>query len=426
MFSAVICASRFLHIQFTHGKNLAFPYVLNSAGADLGQSNHGITHSSPQVGQRASCRVAITDLSSLDRTTLGEWDNLSRESEYPNPYFSPWFLRPALKWLDPEKAVHLMLFRDEQTDTLHGVIPVVAGSTYARLPLRHLAVWKNNHLYNGTPLIRMGYARQTMNALVDWIGTCPMGIRFLRFTQLAADGPIYHALTAACSDRSRDMFFQSRLSRPVLRAGHDFDTLLSASQSAKQRAELRRRIKRFGETGAVTLEENPLTPQAAPALCDAFIQMENAGWKKDGEDGFALAKSDAEQQFFKEVMRNAAEHGQAIATVLSRDSEPVAISLSLRDQDMQFGFKTAFDLDHAKASPGIQLFHETTRRATAAKDISLYDSCAVPGHSVLDKFWPDRLDYVQVNIPARGKKNTHLVRFAAHAEALKGHWATKK
>ena len=355
----------------------------------------------------------------MSAATLAEWHSLSEEPERPNPFFAPWFLRPAMKWLDPEKAVHLLLIHDDETGELVGLIPVVTGATYARLPLKHVSVWKNDHLYNGTPLIRLGYARQAMAALVGWIGTCPMGIRFLRFTQLAADGPVYHALTAACAHQDREMFLQSRQSRAVLRSGHKFDALLEAAQSSKQRSELRRRIKRFADTGTVELTERKVTPCTADALSEAFLSLENTGWKSNNDEGFALAKTANSRAFFLEVMRNAAEAGKSSATVLTRDSSPVAIGYSLRDQDMMFGFKTAFDRSHAKASIGIRIFHETTRRMLQTREISLYDSCAMPGHPVLDKLWPDRLDYVQVNVPARGVQNTHLVRFAAQVESVK-------
>lgn len=363
--------------------------------------------------------MSVADPLALPAETLAEWESLWRDSERPNPYFAPWFLKPAMEWLDPENTVRLILITDRTNGTLAGLIPVVAGSRYARLPLKHVSVWKPDHLYNGTPLVRLGYAKPAMDALIDWIGTCPMGIRFLRFTQLAADGPVYHAITAACSQHNRELFPQLRLARPALRQGRDDQALIEASQSTKHRAEMRRRFRRFAETGTVDLSEHTLTTATAPALIEAFLKLENSGWKKTAPSGTALAKTEAEQRFFTDMMMAAAAGGHAAATILSRDAEPVALSFSLRDQDMQFGYKTAFDRSLAKFSPGVQVFQETTRRMLGTPDISLYDSCAMPGHPILDGLWPDRLDYIQTIVPARGAHNTHLVRIGANAEALR-------
>lgn len=366
-----------------------------------------------------SCSVEITGVDDLDARTLSDWFTLSDDCEQPNPFFSPWFLRPAMRWLDKEDAVRLLLIRDDQTGQLIGLIPIIAGKTFAKLPLKHVAVWKNNHLYTGTPLIRMGYALRAMRALVDWIGTGPFGIRFLRFNQLPADGPVYHALRAACASCEREMSVQARDNRAVLRRGHKFETLLGASQSAKQAAELRRRFRRFDEAGRVEFNETFLSTGDAPALSEAFMRLENAGWKKTDEHGFALAKTEEETQFFREAIRSGAERGAIVASVLTLDESPVAIGFSLRAQDMLFGFKTAFDRQHAKFSPGKRIFHETTERMLADTRYSLYDSCAKPDHPMIDRMWPDRQEITQISVPARGTHNANILRVAKQATAGK-------
>lgn len=385
----------------------------------MAQRSASLAHDELYERAAQSCSVEIAGVDDLDALTLSDWFTLSDDCEQPNPYFAPWFLRPAMRWLDKEDAVRLLLIRDDQTGQLIGLLPVAAGKTYAKLPLKHFAVWKNNHLYNGTPLVRMGYALRAMRALVDWIGAGPDGIRFLRFDQLPADGPVYHALRAACAGCEREMSVKALHSRAVLRSGHKFETLLRASQSAKQAAELRRRFRRFDEAGRVEFQETILSPEAAPALSEAFMHLENAGWKKTEDQGFALAKTEEEAQFFRETIRCGAGHGAIVASVLTLDDTPVAIGFSLRSQDMLFGFKTAFDRQHAKYSPGTRIFHETTERMLADTRYSLYDSCAKPDHPVIDRMWPDRQTITQINVPARGAHNARVLRVAAQVAAGK-------
>ena len=100
------------------------------------------------------------------------------------------------------------------------------------------------------------------------------------------------------------------------------------------------------------------------------MRLENSGWEAEDGQGFALAKTIAERQFFRKIISLGAAQGAIVSTVLKRGGDPVAIGFSLRGQDMLFGFKTAFDRQHAKFSPGIRIFHETTRKMLGSGDYS--------------------------------------------------------
>jgi hypothetical protein len=361
--------------------------------------------------------VSVVKPETLDSRMLASWDSLYRDLAQPNPFFSPWFLRPAMRWLDPERSVHLILIKEPETGLLCGLMPVVVGPSYARIPMRHLSVWKNEHLYLGTPLVRSGHTTEVVRAVIDWIGTCPMGICFLRLTQLPADGPVHRALKVACQDRGRPLFVQKRQQRAILHGFQDFDAVLNAATSSKGRAELRRRLRRFGDLGSVSLEERTITEAEARALAEDFLRLESSGWKQSEYDGFALAKTEAGGRFLVEAMTGAAARGEMLGTVLALDDKPVAISLSLRGEHALFGFKTGFDVDYARFSPGIHVLHEATRRMLGDGKTALYDSCAKAGHPVLDTLWPDRQEVLQVNIPAGSRWGQTLLRVAVGAEA---------
>jgi len=377
-----------------------------------------MTRRADDAAPAAACTVSVADPAMLDARILADWDSLSREAEHPNPFFAPWFLRPAIRWLDPEGAVRLLLIHGGD-GALIGLMPVVPGATYAGLPVRNQSIWKNNHLYVGTPLIRSGTAMCAMAALLDWIGTGPHGDSFLRLTQFPAEGPVFRALTTLCAGRGRETFIRRRQLHAVLHRGHDFDTLFDAAHSTRQRAELRRRFRRFDEGGAVTVDETTLSPAAALPLAEAFMRLENDGWKGASETGFALAKSQAEAAFFRDVLRRGAAQGRILSTVVARDGAPVAISIALRGGDRSFGFKTAFDRAHAKSSPGVRVFHETTRRMLADPGCALYDSCAMPDHPLVDRLWPDRAETVEIDIPAAGRTPARVLRLATRMATTK-------
>lgn len=362
--------------------------------------------------------LSLIDPATLDSAMVDAWEGLARDAAQPNPFFAPWFLRPAITWLDTEKAVRLLVIHDAAGE-LAGLMPVVVASRYMQVPLRHLSVWKNKHLYTGTPLVRRGHACGAMRALVAWVGSPASGIYFLNLTQLTAPGPITQALRDACDEGGRVPVMRRRVVRAALNRGHDFEALMSASYTTKKRAELRRRFRRFDEGGAVSLTESLLAPGDVPALSAAFLDLEKQGWKGESPDGFALAKVENEAEFFRDMLRSGAAGGHVVATVLSRDGIPAAIGLTLRCGEGLFGFKTAFDREQARFSPGIRIFHETTRRMLADSTVATYDSCAMPDHPVINSLWPDRLDLLDLDIPAKGKIAPRLLHLATQMAQIK-------
>jgi Acetyltransferase (GNAT) domain len=64
--------------------------------------------------------------------------------------------------------------------------------------------------------------------------------------------------------------------------------------------------------------------------------------------------------------------------------------------------KIAHDEAFARYSPGVLLILEATRTLLARRDIACADSCAVPGHPMIDNIWRDRLPLADMLIAAPG------------------------
>jgi hypothetical protein len=67
-----------------------------------------------------------------------------------------------------------------------------------------------------------------------------------------------------------------------------------------------------------------------------------------------------------------------------------------------FSFKTAYDEDLARFSPGVLLQLENLALLDR-DDIALTDSCAAPDHPMIDHIWRDRREIVKVSIPIGGR-----------------------
>jgi len=362
--------------------------------------------------------VSVLDLSDVDAPFRAAWRALDDDLEVPNPFFAEWFLRPALAHLDAENAVRLCAVRRED-GALVALFPFEIGTRYARLPLRHVCIWRHGHAYDGTPLLRRGYGLAAFAAILDWLDGRPCGARFLRLTQLPYDETMRAIVNDACALADRPPREQSRVERAVLPAGGDYDATMAAAMPGKKRKELRRQERRFGELGVARFIDLPTSDPAIAQAAEDFIALESAGWKAAADHGEPLARSAAERAFFMEAMRAGAEEGTVSCLALTLDLDMVAMLFCLRSGTRLAAFKTSYDERHAAYSPGFRLLMEVTRRALTEPGGASIDSCARPGHPVVDRLWPARMPVVQLNIPTRHARDAALLDLAAGIERAK-------
>lgn len=362
--------------------------------------------------------VSVLSRHDLDARFRSEWRELDDDLALPNPFFAEWFLGPALDHLDGQDAVRLCIVRRAGGE-LVALFPFEMGTRYARLPIRHVAVWRHPHAYDGTPLLRRRWALAAFTAILDWIDTRPFGARFLRLTQLPYDAPVEKLVVDASALASRTPREQSRIERAILSVGEEYDALMATALPGKKRKELRRQERRFGELGSARFVDLPTAEQAMVQAASDFIDLENAGWKATAAHGEPLARSETECAFFTEAMRRGAREGAVSCLALALDTEMAAMLFTLRSGRHLAAFKTSYDERHAAYSPGMRLMMEATRRTLDEPGTRRLDSCARPGHPVVDRLWPERLPVVQLNIPTRHAGDAALLDLAAIVERTK-------
>ena len=62
-----------------------------------------------------------------------------------------------------------------------------------------------------------------------------------------------------------------------------------------------------------------------------------------------------------------------------------------------FSFKTAFDEDYARFSPGV-LLQQANLDLLDNRQVEWVDSCAAPGHPMIDSVWRERRALIWVNV----------------------------
>ncbi len=196
----------------------------------------------------------------------------------------------------------------------------------------------------------------------------------------------------------------------MLAAGQRPEDYYTAALSGKKRKELRRQLTRLSELGDIGF----LRQHDSDGLGDwveHFLELEAAGWK--GKAGSALAGLAATAGLFKQAMHGAAAQGRLERLALTLDGRPIAMLANFITPPGAFSFKTAFDEDYARFSPGVLLQCDNLLMLDR-QDIAWTDSCASADHPMIDHIWRERRAIGRVSIAIGGK-----FRRAAFAQLLK-------
>jgi hypothetical protein len=172
---------------------------------------------------------------------------------------------------------------------------------------------------------------------------------------------------------------------------------------------LRRRLAELGELESHVAADEPGVAEAA----QAYLALERAGWK--GRRGTALALDAALRGFFLDATRRFAGAGACRIASLRLDGRPVAAAVALLSGSRAFYWKTAYDEAYARFSPGVLV---TLDLGAALRDegrLDLVDSCAVPGHAMIEGLWQARRDIEDVLISLDPQMSDFAFRAAAAA-----------
>jgi CelD/BcsL family acetyltransferase involved in cellulose biosynthesis len=187
-----------------------------------------------------------------------------------------------------------------------------------------------------------------------------------------------------------------------LRVGPSARCYLEAALPRKKRKELGRQRRRLEEQGQVTVTELGGDGEAAKWM-DRFLALEAKGWK--GHGGHAFNRTAEGRQFFLEFMDHFLARDRAMLLALRVDGRDIAMKLNLLAPDRagSFAFKIAHDDSYARFSPGVLLeLHNIERLHDPRRGIAWMDSCADPGHPMIERVWSERRRIAYIMCSARG------------------------
>jgi hypothetical protein len=331
-----------------------------------------------------------------DAAFISAWDDLATHAAEPNIFSESWFLRPALEQFDAMDKVRLFTLWDG--DQLCGLMPLATLPRYGRWPIPHVQNWLHHNAFLGSPLVRKGYADCFWRELLTCLDTDPGQALFFHINGLTIGGEVARALEVICDAQRRRCALVQQTDRALLEHGLTPAAYYEQAVRSKKRKELRRQKNRLAEEGALTFTRDDSSTGLAE-WTEEFLALEKRGWK--GRNGSALASFPETRALFSEVLAGAAALGKVERLDLRLEGRPLAMLVNFHSPPGSFSFKTAFDEDFARYSPGVLLQIENLALLDRA-DIEWCDSCAAQGHPMIDSIWTGRRSIGRYSIAIGG------------------------
>jgi CelD/BcsL family acetyltransferase involved in cellulose biosynthesis len=283
----------------------------------------------------------------------------------------------------------IQLIEARRGGRLIGLLPFEIVHFYARLPVAVVQNWCHDQAFLGTPLVAAGEEQAFWAAAIDALNAADLPANLVHLWRMCEGGPVERALGAPAVHRRVRAFLQSDLSPAAY---------YEQAVRQKKRKELRRLRNRLADLGTIT--SRILDDRAQlDAWCDAFLALEQEGWK--GKEGTALACVPNGAAFFREALAAAWDEGRLQFRRLDVDGRPVAMLVNFLCPPGSFSFKTAFDESFAHFSPGV-LLQIDNLDLLDRPDIAWMDSCAAQDHPMIDSLWTERRAIIRVTVPLKG------------------------
>ena len=341
---------------------------------------------------------------------LHAWNTLAQFAIEPNPFHESWYLLPALRGLDTDETVQMLLF--EAGDMLAGMIPIAREPRYYGRRIPHLGSWTHPNCFLGAPLVAPGFERAFWRVLLEWADARTGNALFLHLSDLPLHGPLFEALTSELAEQARDFGIVYREERALLETEQTPEEYFTDSLSGKQRSELRRKLARLSEQGKVAFVRQS-DGEALNSWIDAFLTLEGAGWK--GITKSSLNSLSTTSTLFREALLGAAAQRKLQRRSLTLDDRPIAMMTSFLTPPGAFGYKCAFDEAYARYSPGMLLQCENLL-ILDRQDIRWFDSCCAPDNAMINHLWRERRAIGRISIAIGGSLRRACFRHLLKSE----------
>jgi CelD/BcsL family acetyltransferase involved in cellulose biosynthesis len=278
-----------------------------------------------------------------------------------------------------------------------------------------LAAPPYEYAFVSSPVIDPDYIDAVMPALFDAIANDAALPNVIHVEFLDGDSDSYRAIIGALGARKGHVLKLSEQPRPFLSAASE------RKRSGSTGKKLRQDWNRLSSCGAVDIA-NDRSGAGARAAFEVFLDLEARSWK--GAKGTALLSDADDATFTRRLIGDLGEHRSASVALLRLDGRPIAAQVLLYSGNMAYTWKTAFDAEFAKYSPGALLVDKVTDGLFDNQAITAIESCS-PESGFMAQLWTGRRMTVDMLVDVGTSKSTsfRLAALSEHAHAwLRARW----
>jgi CelD/BcsL family acetyltransferase involved in cellulose biosynthesis len=324
------------------------------------------------------------------KAVLPAWKRLADHSLAPSGLNAPELIMPLIRCM-PGAALATV----KQGNDLLFALPV---TRWRRLP-KLLANWITPLTIIGEPHLDREFPQVALTCFINNLKS-PIVLH-----SIEVNGPFWNVL----AKQDAQVAVLHSWQRAALHLTGTYDEWTESNFGAKRRKEYRRlnsRLSEMGKFGALSLEPGRDCRNWVAEL----LALEAAGWK--GKRGTAMAAKPALRAALFEACHFLAVAGKLRFWKLTIDGKPIASMYAIVEGDRAWLGKIAYDETYAKFSPGVLLILFATEKLFAEGGITLADSCAIPGHPMIENIWRDRLKVADVMVAPHsvGMKRFDFIR----------------
>jgi hypothetical protein len=318
-----------------------------------------------------------------------QWDDLVLRAS-PNVFMHPAALKAAN---DTNFARVGMLLAWHEGAGPRRLVGVWAMQRRRALPCwpETLQALPYNYAFISNPVVDPFHVDEVIPAMLAAIETNPQLPKLINLVSFDVDEPSHGALLNSLSRRGIGPLVLSTAARPSVT--REF----GVKRSGSTRKKLRQDWNRLSALGGVDVV-NERSPAAVRAAFETFLTMEQSSWK--GARGTALLSHGQDAVFARTLLQNLAAAQCASVALLRINREAIAAQVLMYCGSMGYTWKTAFDANFAKYSPGSLLVDRITDQLFAETDISAINSCAAE-NSFMAQLWAGRRSMVDMLFDVR-------------------------
>ncbi|MCA1492556.1 GNAT family N-acetyltransferase [Sinorhizobium alkalisoli] len=341
-----------------------------------------------------------------------ELDFLSNRAIEPNVFFTGRFLAPAMPRLE-DRVVRLAVIRDdnERSSRMRFAMPFSLEKPGFSIGAPIIRAWSNPFGPLGVPLLDAEDAAETISNVYEALAARDSGLpQVLVLPDIRLKGKFAQLARAVAIGENLPLTVTDTFERPMLDSLLDGTAYLRKAISRSHFKELRRQWNNLGKCGDLAYCV-ARQPEEIRWRMEEFLALEASGWK--GRERSAMIVDRYRAAFAREAITNLAEGDSVRIHTLDLDGKAIAAMVVLLMAGEAYTWKTAYDERYAKFSPGKLLLAQLTEWHLDDANTLRSDSCAVPDHPMIARFWQEREEMGTLVIGLKQNRDRDVRQVAA-------------